>query len=276
MAEKFNIRLLDQTLFDDAKRISSFSLTIRVISFAIGVGVLLFSISFQQLPFVIAIISIFAELLQWRSDHVKKIAESLLRKLEYQDGLGWKISKIEISDLLARSPIYIRKSITNRNPTYQYYENTEELGIKRLLENLVESAWWSKHLSETAGHFFTLITSLIILGSVIVLIISIDSIQNFSVLANISRIITSTLLLLFSLRLIRQSSDFYSFSRLAATSENKAAELLQSGNYDKDRSIKVLIDYQFGRGGAPIIPTWIWKIRRSVLNELWAAHKQQD
>jgi len=273
MAEKFNIRLLDQTLFDDAKRISSFSLILRGLSFAIGVGVLLFSISFEKLPFVVAIISILAELLQWRSDHVKKIAESLLRKLEYQDGMGWHISKIEISDLLARSPIYIRNSITYRNPTYKYYESTEEIGIKRLLENLVESSWWSKHLSETAGHFFTLITTLIIFGSVTVLIISIESIQNFSVLTNISRIITSTLLLLFSLRLIRQSSDFYSFSRLAAISENKATELLQSENFDKDRSIKVLIDYQFARGGSPIIPTWIWKMRRSVLNELWTAQK---
>ena len=269
MADKFNVRVLDQTLLDYAKEVSSYSLIVRILAYVIGAFLLFFTPSFPWSPFLITLLSILAELLQWRSDNVKSTAESLLRKLEYYDGYGWSISKTEVSDIIARSPRKIRNSISYREPGYQYFESEVEVGSKRTLENLIESAWWSKHLAETAGHFFLTITVLIILGSLTILIVSIESISNFSTLMNISRIVTSTILLLFSLRLIRHTAEFYAFSRKAEQSESKAIDLLKIQNFDEDQSIKALLDYQFARNKSPLIPTWIWKVRRATLNDLW-------
>ena len=273
MADKFDIRLLDQSLFDYSKRVTVFSLIIRILSYFVGIVVLLFALPFQPLPFLIAFLSILAELIQWHSDHVKRVAESLLRKLEYHDGYGWPISKSEISDILVRSPGHIRDSISYRNPEFQYFGSEEIKGTRRMLENLVESAWWSKHLAETAGHLFLAITVLAIFASITILIISIETVQNFSFLMSVSRIVTSTILLLFSLQLVRHTVEYYNFSGKAEQSEIKANHLLESQEIDKEQSIKILIEYQFSRNGAPLIPTFIWKARRATLNDLWNTYQ---
>lgn len=274
MANKFDVRLLDQSLFDFSKRVTAFSSTIRILSYFVGIVVLLLALPFQLLPFLIAFLSILADLIKWRSDHVKGVAKSLLRKLEYHDGYGWPISKSEISDILVRSPAHIRNSISYRNPEFQYFGSEETIGPRRTLENLVKSAWWSKHLAETAGHIFLAITILTIFGSITILIISIESIQNFSFLMSVSQIVTSTILLLFSLQFIRHSVEYYTFSGKAEQSESKANHLLQIQDIDKEQSIKILIEYQFSRNGAPLIPTFIWKARRATLNDLWNTYQK--
>ena len=269
MADKNSIHLLYQTLFDHSKHLLGYSIFTRILVYLLGIIVLVFIPTFQQLPFLVAIFAMIAELLQWRSEYIKSIAESLLRKFEYHDGFGWPILKLEISDILARVPVNIRKSIPSQDPDYQYFESKEVVGPKRVIENLIESAWWSKHLSETAIHVFLTITLLTIIGSFAILIISIETVQNYSILTNVSRIVTSTLLLLFSLRLIRNTVDYYSLNRKAGQIETKANDILQSQNFDKDKILKVLIEYQFVRNSSPLIPTWIWKARRETLNDLW-------
>ena len=81
MAEKFNVRLLDQTLFNYSKWVTGISFAVRIFSYFVGIVVLLFALPFQLLPFLIALSSILADLLQWRSDHIKSVAESLLPEI---------------------------------------------------------------------------------------------------------------------------------------------------------------------------------------------------
>ncbi len=269
MAEKYDVRLLNQYLFDYSKRVASLSLFVRILAYLIGAVLVLSAISFSQLPFLVAIFAIMADLLQWQSDNVKGVAESLLRKLDFLDSFGWRISKTEISDILARSPGNIRKSISWRGPDYAYFDSEEKPGPKRALENLVESSWWSKHLAETSAQIYTIATVVLLLASAVVLIISIETIQNFSVLMNISRVVTSTLLLVITLRLIRFAVDFNNFSRKASQIEGQANDLLKIPDIDNEQAIKLFYEYQFARNSSPLIPTWVWKTRRAGLNELW-------
>lgn len=274
MVEKYNVRFLDQSLFDYSKRTASLANIVRLLAYLLGVVIVLLSLSLPALPFAIAFLTILTELLQWRSDSIKSVAESLLRKLDFYEGLGWPISKSEISDILARSPRSVRNSIPWRGPDYQYFDSDEILGPKKALKNLVESAWWSKHLAETSGHLYLLVTLLSVVISIMILVISIEAIQNFSTLTNISRAVTSTILLIFSLRLIRSAIDYYTFSRKANLVENQARDLLGKQDIEKEQVIKVFQEYHFARNGSPLIPTWMWKARRSTLNELWDAFQE--
>lgn len=271
MAEKYDVRLLNQALFDFSKRVAGLSLFARLLAYFVGAVTVLFSIPFPQLPFLVAICAILADIFQWQSDNVKGVAESLLRKLDFLDSFGWGISKTEISDILARSPDTIRNSISWRGPDYGYFDSKEEPGMKRGLENLVESSWWSKHLAETSAQIYSVTTVILLLTSIGVLVISIETIQNFSVLMNISRVVTSTLLLVVTLRLIRFAVDFYNFSKKASQIEGQANDLLKIPEVDREQVIKLVYEYQFARNSSPLIPTWVWKARRASLNELWEA-----
>ncbi len=276
MAEKYNIRLLNQTLFDYAKQMAGLANVVRFVAYLIGVTFVLFSITFSQMPFLIAFLAIATELLQWHSDSVKGVAESLLRKLDFCEGLGWSISKAEVLDVMARSPGIIRNRITWRGPDYQYFDSDEPLGSKKALENLIESTWWSKHLAETSGHLFLSITLLAILTSVITLIISVEAVQNFSLLMNISRAVTSTILLVFTLRLIRSAIDYYTFSRKAGNIEGHARDLIKTVSIEREQVIKIFQEYHFARNGSPLIPTWVWQARRATLNELWNTFQKSN
>jgi len=195
-----------------------------------------------------------------------------LRKLDAYESFGWPIEMAEMSDVLARTPKSIKKVISGKEPSYPYFSNQEVEGPQKALENVRESAWWSKHLAERTGHLYLATTVFIVLGSVVVLAVSIETIRNFTVLVNVARVVTSVIMLLFSLRLIRLTSDYYSFSRKAHIIETRAEEFLQR-KIDKVHAIKLMYEYQLARAAAPLIPTWIWKSMNTELNELWDLYR---
>lgn len=272
MAEKYNPRLLCQILFDHSKRLAVIASLLKLGALAIGATLVLLAATFEMLPLIIAAISISSELFQWRSDHIKGIAEMILRKLDAYESFGWQIDTAEMSDVLARIPRGIKKAISEKEPSYQYFASHEVEGSQKALENVRESAWWSKHLAERTGQLYLVITVIIVLASVFVLAVSIETIRNFPVLVNISRVVTSVIVLLFSLRLIRLTYDYYNFSKKAQVVETSAEELLQR-KADRIHAIKLMYEYQLARAAAPLIPTWIWKFMNAELNELWNLYK---
>jgi uncharacterized membrane protein len=274
MAEKYNPRLLCQTLFDHSKQLAVIALLFKLGAFAFGALMVLLAATFELLPLVIAAILILAELFQWRSDHIRGVAETILRKLDAYQSFGWQIDTAEMSDVLARTPFSIKKAISGKEPSYEYFSTKEVESPKKALENVRESAWWSKHLAERTGHFYLAVTLILVLGSFLILIVSIETIRNFTVLVNVARVATSVIMLLFSMRLIRLTFDYYNFSRKAHIVENRAEDFLQR-KADKVHAIKLMYDYQLARAASPLIPTWIWKSMSTELNELWNLYRQR-
>jgi hypothetical protein len=80
---------------------------------------------------------------------------------------------------------------------------------------------------------------------------------------------------LFSLRVIRISISYLNFSKKASKTEEIAERMLQSGNIDLTETIKFVQEYHLARAAAPLIPTWVWKQRAPVLNELWKSYRQK-
>ena len=270
---KHDARVLARELYDIAKGWLAVSLLCKLLAFMVGAVAIFLSAFSQQAPFFVAILSAAAELLVLRSDTYRGIAEAVRRKVDLQESFGWNISRAEMSDLLVKTPSKIRKRIETQTSSEPYFDSKEATGPRRALENTRESAWWSKHLAERIGQIYLIVMITLVAISLVVLIISIQTIQNFDVLSNIGRIVTATVMLIFSLSLIRMTIGYYKFSQISARIEEQAEQLLNNGSNDSVQAVKVMNEYHLARATAPMIPTWVWKWMRNDLYELWKSYR---
>jgi hypothetical protein len=269
-----NLREISQALFDAAKYWRIAELSLRISVFAVGGVVVFLSILPKYAPFLIAFLSIIAELCHLRSNANKGLAESILRKLDVWESFGWPISGMELSDILMQCPARLRKIHPADHEHRQYFFSQQTFGPKRALENAQESAWWSKHLAMRTGHFYLATTIVLVFISLGALLVSIETIHNFDVLSNIGRVVTSTFMLIFSLGLIRFIFGYYQFSSQASRVETQAARLLELDSVNQDQAIKLIYEYQLSRAVAPLLPSWLWKLLRNDLNSLWQEYRR--
>jgi hypothetical protein len=230
--------------------------------------VIWFSILSKASPFLALSLALASEWFAWRSDRAKSIAETLLRKLDYRDALGWEISRAELSDVLARSSGKLRRRIPPEDHGENYFASSESVGPVRALQNLQESAWWSKHLAEKTGRYTLAGTTVATLGSLLILVTTVGTLQNFEVLASVGRVVTAVLMFAVSLGLVRLTLGYYDFGQRAHRTEQRATEFLRGGCTEID-AIKLYNDYHLDRAVAPLVPDRVWKWTRDQLNELW-------
>ncbi|KAA5538589.1 hypothetical protein FYK55_27260 [Roseiconus nitratireducens] len=250
-------------------------MVLKAIAFLVGVSVFFVNISVEPIPFVVAAATLASELAAYRMERVRGIGQGLRRKIEMQDGFGWEISGRELSDLVARCSRSVKSGARKFESDEPYFASKESPGAKRGVENVMESAWWSKHLSETMLWICITVIGLAILGSIAALVVSILTITSQVNLVAISRIVTSVLLLGLSLGLLRLAIGYFAFSARAEEIEKRAESLLNEKKLNQTESIKLVHEYQLARASAPIIPEWIWKWRRKELNELWCEFRQR-
>jgi hypothetical protein len=270
-----DLQPLSQAYFEYAKRWWWLSLTCKFFVFIIGLVSALLVIFPIYTPFLAAILEIVSEVCLWRSDAVKDFSEELRRKLDTRDSFGWPISSTELSDLFIKTPANLRQLAPRETQGQNYFASRTPFGPKKALENIQESAWWSKHLSKKMFQY-CLVTSLtllvIILGT---LIICIQTISSRDSLINIGRIVTSTLMLFFILGLYRRIIGYYEFSQKASQIESRIENLLNTQNVSESDAIKIVHEYQLARFSSPLIPSFIWKQMRGELNLMWAKYRQQ-
>lgn len=270
---KHDVRALAAEIYEIAKGWLILSMLCKLATFALGVGAILFASLSQASPFLVAFLSAASELSAWQSDRRRGLAEALRRKVDLEDSLGWPISRVEMSDLLVRIPSKVCKKVEGQTGRKPYFDSKEPPGVKRALENVRESAWWSKHLAEKAYSIYLTVMLILVLISLIVLVVSIQTIQDFDMLSNIGRVATSTIMLIFSLSLLRSTIGYYRFSDGAGRIEAQAEQLLNSNCEDSIQAIKTVNEYHLIRATAPAIPTWLWKFYRDMFNESWTSYR---
>jgi hypothetical protein len=251
-----------------------FSLLFRAGAFVIGLAVFFPSVPPEPIPFIVAALTFISELAGYRMERVRGIAQGLRRKLETLNSFGWEISNREMSDLIARCSSSVKKRVKREVTEEPYFASKEEPGPKRAVENVMESAWWSKHLSESMFWTCSVIIGCAIFGSLVALVGSILAITDHSTLSSVARIVTSVLLLSLSCGVVRLTVGYYGFSQKAAQIEVQAEALLVKKVAHND-AVKLLHEYQLARSSAPVIPEWIWRWRRDELNALWTAYRQK-
>lgn len=271
---KHQARALSQALYDLSKKWWWSGIASKLGIFFVGTIIVLWSPGLKYGAVLIFLIYLASELCLLRSDAVKGLAETILRKLDFEESFDWKITGAEMSDYVMRSPARLRRALPTTASEKQYFAGGEGFGPMRAAENVQESSWWSKHLAERMGHLCLTATCLLLLGFILILVVSIDTVRSFSSLSNIGRVVTSALMLVFSLGLLKLMFGYYGFSKKAARVEQVAESLLKTGCEERE-AVKLLHEYQVARATSPLIPTQLWKWMRSDLNAQWDKYRRQ-
>jgi len=204
---------------------------------------------------------------------LKGVAETLLRKLDLRDSFGWGISNAEITDILARAPRKLLADVARVEKPEAYFASQEGPGVRRALKNIQESAWWSKHLTDKMWRYSLAATLTSIAGSLMVILLSLNTINDYDILSGTGRVVTSILMLVLSLGLIRLTRGYHNFHQRAQQAETRAEELLNA-DCSKIDAIKLYNEYHLDRAAAPLIPDLVRKWNQERLNGLWESYRR--
>lgn len=263
---------LCERFYSQAKWWWGTSLICKFIVIAAGTLAIYLSLFSKVVPFFVFALTVTSEWFAWRSDKDKGVAESLRRKLDFRDSFEWEVSKADISDILARTSKSFRHSLPQEGLREPWFANSDEHIPTRAIKNIQESAWWNKHLSEKIGRYTFIVTLLTVLGSIILLIASISTVNNFDTLSSIGRVVTSVLMIVLSLGLIRLTVAYHDYQRKSQRMEERTIEYLQYGCTDLE-AIRLYNEFHLDRASAPLIPDWVYERNRDHLNEVWKDYR---
>lgn len=272
-------RAICRVLYSDAQNWWFTSLGCRLGAFLVGAGSILIPSMKEAAPYAVASLSAGSTLLLWLSDEIKGRAETLKRKEEGQDLYGdeWKISPEEIANFLARSPAKIRKPIRLTESDKRYFASNEPPGAKRAFQNVKESSWFSGHVAAKMGQICLCLAIFLICGSFIALITALRNVSDITVRSTVGEVITSLLLLVFSLNLLSLIRKYFAFSQRCSDIEKTIVGHLKTTPNDLVISIKMLHEYQLARASTPLLPSRLFLWMRPDLNELWEKyHAESD
>ena len=263
--------VLHRRLFSSAKTWFAAAQISRIAAVIVGLAALYPAIA-PFVPFAVFALTAFAEALTWRSDRIKSLAERALRLLEVQNGLGIEPPPGDLADIAAEAPTKIREAAKKAGGD-SYYAAAAERGPIRLLQNVQESAWWTKHVANSM--FKITLCTMIFLATVSLafLITSINLAVSAQSLTVLARVVSAALMLVFSLGLFRMTIGYNILVERARTAESRAAAAETAEGTDTVTALRIVHDYQLSRAGAPVIPDWIYRVRTAALNEIWAARR---
>ncbi len=266
--DNINIEKLMQAQFELAKTWLTLAIGSGICILVIDILVIFFSQLSAVLAFVAAILVVFDAIFIWQSDRLRENAETTLRKFEMLNSLGWEISSREIANILAAAPNSV-KSAARSDEKYSYFASDKDKGAKKLLENLEESSWWSKHQAKRMSKYIGIVGIIMMFLAFASLIISLQNALSAITDEIIARIIISVIVFMFSGGYVRLAFDYHLFASQANKAEESAFQLRSKSDVLEIEAIKLLHDYQIDRANSPLIPSWLWRIMSKELNELW-------
>jgi hypothetical protein len=210
-----------------------------------------------------------------RASKYKSLAEGAKRQHEYVAGFGVKPSLRELANLRQSlqkqlSPeagALLKQGIT--------YASEEPHGPRRALENLSESAWFSKHLAAHCVHWVAATFIITLLIAISLLLWAVVEVSGTAGGATAAKSFAATFTFLISVGSIRSWVGYAKLERKADKIDGDATAMLGIADPSNFEVQRLLTEYQVSRASAPLIPTWIWKIHRDSMNEDWKLRCQK-
>lgn len=277
MSAAAEIRSLSQALFRMAKGASGLAFVGETAALVLGAWM-----AFMRAPewtsiTVLAILALITFYLRGVADDWKERANEQLCVLDLADGLGRPIPHRERADILAEAPAPARWLARRQDGAGAYFASPKPGSPLRLVENLRESAWWTSHLSRTAESLQRVwITLFGLLGVGTLAMEAVRGVTPSTFLMNPSFAI-AMLLFLFTSGPYRRLGEFRALHDAAAKVETEAGHLLEHPErIVESQALLLAARYHLARKGAPLLPGFVWRLRRATLNPLWDAvvHEQ--
>jgi hypothetical protein len=268
MHNEVNLRAISQNRFKVAKQLWGVSFAVQISLFLLGAISIFIANTSPYVPIVLFLLTILSELIQWRSDIAKGQAESILRKLDMRDSFQKEISEADRREILSLIPQNILNSLT-KEPATAYFASNHPDTPRKAIENLVESIWYTRHLSDSMVKICVVSISTLIIFSVTALMITVQSITKGGTQTDIIKVITSWLLLTFSLGIFRNAWGYHKLHQYCLKAEAIGEYLLSTQVISEADASKQWLEYQLSRSTAPLLPDWLWSIRKSSLDYAW-------
>jgi hypothetical protein len=262
-------RCLSRYYFDLTKQWWGYAWIAKLAVFLIGIPALFLTENSAWFAVVTGVVTFLGEAASIRSNDKKSIAERLLRNLDLNESFGWAISRIDIADAVVSLSKKQQSKFENGQTASAYFASAADPGWRRAMENLQESAWWSKHLSRSMATNMSWLTIILSAASFVFLICFSLVTPPTETATMVNRIIISLLLLTVSLGLIPLTRNYSSFAQKSEATEKAATELLRTTNDETTAAIKAWNEYHLARATAPLIPSRLWKWKADGLNKAW-------
>lgn len=267
-----DLRSLDRHNFSSAKKLWAVANVLKFLTFALGIFAIFLPWYGEFAPYVVFIFVVGAELVQWRSDIKKNRSEALLRKLDYCKSFGGKVSEVDKRDIALHIPRSLRKNFEVINAD-TYFDSSMPVGPRRAIENLAESAWYSRELAKCMAAFSVITIVVVLTSAICFLIFAVKKAASSPTIVELSGVVTAWLLLIFSLGLFRNMWGYCEFKESADRSYKAACHLL-TGKVTHDDARTQWHEYQISRASSPLIPDRLWKWKEGEINASWNQAKE--
>ena len=272
--EPVSVRLLMQAQFDEAKRWWFWANLLRLLVAAITITSLFRTDWLDWIWALPAALTVAYNFSQWRADALQSKAEAFKRKLEFQDGLGWMIPDAEKSDMLLEASSAVKRKAYGTEES-RYYDSLETVSPRRAVENLRQSAWYTRHQARVMARYGFTLSVLVLTLAIIFMVVSFQSppLQRWG--PNIGRIFITVIVFLVASGYVRLGFRYLSFSQNAERITDRGTQLWKLEALTDIQAIQLLHEYQIARVTAPMIPDWLWRRKEEELNRLWKLQTSQ-
>lgn len=206
--------------------------------------------------------------IQWRADVLQGRAEAIIRKLELREGFGREISEQDKADLFMEASRRSQKKALEPEES-PYFDSPKLPSSLGAVENVRQSAWFTKHLagSIAAMAFFATVLVFSIFFVSLVIVVQSPSLQLWGSI--IGRATVTLLVFLSAMGYLRLGFRYRSYSQRSERIVERASGLNEQERASDIEALLLLHEFQICRAAAPMIPEWLWKRRKDELNRLW-------
>ena len=256
--------------YDIAKDWWGWATLVRCLALAAGITGIVQPQTSKIAAGIVVVLSVIGEMCALRSDLFRSSAERLLRRLELHDGLGIPVSAAEVADLRASlAPRHVREVDHRSADDAPYFATNEEVGARRLLLMIEESAWKTKQMASAMFIAYASVFVTLVLLSLGASIAALEAEANATTADIVARTVIAVIGFAFSATVFRHAFGYHRLVQGAAKSESSAGLLCRAEEIATTAALQVTSDYQFLRAAAPPIPTFVWMLKKKRLDEEW-------
>ncbi len=263
-----DLRSINQAQFASAKRFWGAAISIKLVVFGLGVWAVFLPAPPIYLPQILLVLAVLSEGLQLQSDGIKSRAEALLRTLDLCYSFGRPISETDKRDIVINISRTVRKQFTGEQIPDSYFASTHIEGPRKAIENLLQSAWYTRRQAGTMALICIIVIVGLIVLSIVVLLVALREISNPTLIDQVVKIVTAWLLLIVSLSMLKLAWSYFKMYQRCQKTEIVCEYLLHSRVTEGD-ALKQWYEYQLARSASPLLPQWLWRIMGPSLDDAW-------
>lgn len=268
MTGRPGLRRLSQVEFSVAQWLLAIGMTFELLALVVGILGALNPGQDGWISVWLAALALATLVVRAMSEHFGGAANGILRRLDLADGLGRRIPPMDEIDLIDDAPALVRW-VAGRKPDEPYFASGAPPGPTRLVENLRESAWWTKRLSgDMATAMLASMVVLIVVG-VITLVATFGGVLGSDAVSRSGTWVSPLILFVIGMSPARAWHKYSVLQSQAKKTQARADHLLERGDISEVEGLETATDYHLARQGSPVVPTLWYDLRKGHLNRLW-------